>query len=783
MHCEVDGTSTERRTNAPSTLLDAGAIVSERYAIDEVIGRGGFGVVYGARHVRTNHSIAIKMLQVESGSNLQELKQRFIQEAESTAKLSHPNTVRVFDFGETDEGELFIAMERLVGETLQECTARLGLSGQLMPLVQVVEVGIAVLRSLSEAHAHGLIHRDLKPANIFLHEVAGGESIVKVLDFGIVKSVEVEITQVGQAMGTPTHMSPEQAMGKKIDSRSDLYSLACVLFECICGQLPFNADNPLAMVMQHLTEPVPSIAQRSPRPVPEALRQVVERALAKNPDDRWADAAEFRVALQGLLHSLPTEDELGAAMPAPRAQPPGNNWTEGDRTLPAVGSVGLEQSMAGASTQPRARDDGAAAAEPTTLFVDVDSADVESREVQPIDSPSEQDLLIIGSEVIRSDDGLEDPVDSAEVADFRRELLRSPLLPDFGSPQLAGTRPPKHAPRFEGLAPQVAGSHFGVEDFARGLDQLTRKLREKNEQQTHGDRVRASAMWIAGDGGQVLFGDGSGAVRMASVGQITESPVNVTQVAACVEVGFHDGLVSALVPFEPARQIISAGLDGSVRFWQPETNEEVSRLDFDAHPTSLALSNDAQVLLIGFDDGSAALVNCDSKAVIRTLRGHKEAITAVAMAGSRRELVTAGEQGFLRAWDPVGGGARLSARGHEGAIAAVAMSRCGSMVVSAGWDGTLRVWAPRRGVTKHVIEAHSDIVAGVAIHLQAGLLASVGDDAMAKIWSLASGHCVAERQLPVAGKTLRFSDDGRCVYIGCWDGTVSRLSAVGPLGG
>lgn len=163
---------------------------------------------------------------------------------------------------------------------------------------QVVDTGIAVLRSLGEAHAHGLVHRDMKPANIFLHQMAGGDSIVKVLDFGIVKDTDSGMTQAGQALGTPTHMSPEQAMGKKVDGRADLYALGVVLYECLTGTLPFFGDNPLAIVMQHVTEPVPPIALRAPGLVRPALAAVVERSLAKEPDDRWQNAVDMRLALQ-----------------------------------------------------------------------------------------------------------------------------------------------------------------------------------------------------------------------------------------------------------------------------------------------------------------------------------------------------------------------------------------------------------------------------------------------------------------------------------------------------
>ena len=286
--------------------IPEGQIIGGRYRIVGVIGRGGFGTVYEAAHVTTGHSVAVKVLGQRGGAEGEEAARRFFQEAATTSRLSHPNTVRVFDFGQTDGGHLFLTMERLVGDSLQDLLTRLASEQQTISEAQTIEIGVAVLRSLGEAHAHGLVHRDLKPANIFLHRVAGGDSIVKVLDFGIVKDTDSSMTQAGKALGTPTHMSPEQAMGKPIDARSDLYALGVVLYECLTGTLPFTGDNPLAVVMQHVTEPCEPLLSRAPDVARPAVASVIEQALAKNPNRRFADAAAMRVALQDAFGQQPS---------------------------------------------------------------------------------------------------------------------------------------------------------------------------------------------------------------------------------------------------------------------------------------------------------------------------------------------------------------------------------------------------------------------------------------------------------------------------------------------
>jgi serine/threonine-protein kinase len=304
--CPKDGTPTMRKVQGARGRLAAGDVIGGRYKIVGELGRGGFGAVFDSVHTTTGHPVAVKILTPAGAEDGQELVRRFFQEASTTSRLSHPNTVRVFDFGQTEEGDLFLAMERLSGESLQTLLMRLAREGLHMMEAQAVEVGASVLRSLGEAHANGLVHRDMKPANIFMHQVSGGEQIVKVLDFGIVKDTDTRMTQAGKALGTPTHMSPEQAMDKPVDARADLYALGVVLYECLTGTLPFLGENPLAIVMQHVTEPVPPLLQRVPAgTVRPALAAVVERALAKRPEDRFQNAVEMRNALQAAMGQMP----------------------------------------------------------------------------------------------------------------------------------------------------------------------------------------------------------------------------------------------------------------------------------------------------------------------------------------------------------------------------------------------------------------------------------------------------------------------------------------------
>lgn len=289
----------------PKTDIDAltpGALVGGKYKILQQIGRGGFGAVFRCQHIGTGQDVALKVLALPGGEN-DVVFQRFFLEARSTAGLGHPNTLRVFDFGQDASGACFLVMELLDGRTLAEELRDRVKRGEVFTEMEALAIGDAVLRSLAEAHEKGLIHRDIKPHNIFLHEVHGDDPTVKVLDFGIAHSAELAaqnaLTQTGQILGTPAYMSPEQAQGIPIDRRSDLYSVGIVLYELVTGATPFAANTPVSTLYQHVHEPLPPLRDRARTNLSEPFIAAIEHALAKRPQDRFADAASMRQALMG----------------------------------------------------------------------------------------------------------------------------------------------------------------------------------------------------------------------------------------------------------------------------------------------------------------------------------------------------------------------------------------------------------------------------------------------------------------------------------------------------
>jgi serine/threonine-protein kinase len=298
------------RPSGPDPLI--GRIINDRFRIVSMIARGGMGKVYRAEQVPLGREVALKVLHPNySGDSDPEFHKRFFLEASTTAKLTHPNTVSIFDYGRTEDDVYYIAMELLDGKTLHRALRE---SGPMEP-ARILHITAQICRSLREAHELGVIHRDLKPANIYL-VVHGDESeFVKVLDFGLVKSLEdtgEELTQTGLFMGSPKYMSPEQIRGERVDGRADVYSLGVIMYEMLTGKVPFDRTNSVNILMAHVHESPPRMAEINPNvTVPSLLEQVVMKAMAKKPDDRYPSMDALLFALKEIADPLINPDISG----------------------------------------------------------------------------------------------------------------------------------------------------------------------------------------------------------------------------------------------------------------------------------------------------------------------------------------------------------------------------------------------------------------------------------------------------------------------------------------
>lgn len=289
-------------------------VVAGRYRITGQLGAGGMAAVYAAEHTSTLQPVAIKLMAAEPGADGDVAMRRFFREARVTATLQHPNTVRVFDVGQDDQGPLFMAMERINGPTLlADLRDRIG-ANRLMTQSEAIDIGIQTLDSLAEAHGHQLVHRDLKPANLMLVSGEDGAPLVKVLDFGIARTVDSSLTATGAAPGTPAYMSPEQCKGETVDGRSDLYSLAIILFVCVTGRLPFDHKDPLRLMQAHVKTPPPDPRPLASSTLSDTFVQVLHRAMAKAAADRFSSATAMRAALVAVAQGQPLPVDVGAAI-------------------------------------------------------------------------------------------------------------------------------------------------------------------------------------------------------------------------------------------------------------------------------------------------------------------------------------------------------------------------------------------------------------------------------------------------------------------------------------
>jgi len=298
--------------------LDVGSVVDRRYRLKREIARGGAGAVFEAEHLYTSRPVAIKLLiaeQVEAS----ESRQRLLLEARALSVARHPGIVLGLDAGETEDGTPYLVMELLEGRTLEGILAvrrRIGVA-------DAVYIGMQLCDALAAAHEHEILHRDIKPSNVFISRSESGREVTKIFDFGIARlhQQNPKITQRGAVLGTPEYMAPEQLMAQDdVDARCDIYALGISLYEALSGSVPFEG-NFGEVLLKVATQPIPSLCARCPQ-VPPELEAAIEKALAREPADRYSTVREFAEALSRVptLDAVPTS-LLGLRAPVPRPLP------------------------------------------------------------------------------------------------------------------------------------------------------------------------------------------------------------------------------------------------------------------------------------------------------------------------------------------------------------------------------------------------------------------------------------------------------------------------------
>ncbi len=302
-----------------------GREIAGRYRIRSKLGEGAMGAVYEAEQLSLKRAVAVKVLKPGLASS-ELLLRRFNAEAEAVAKLGHPNTVTIYDFGQDTDGSLFIAMELIEGRSLRSMIQH----AAPFPIRRALAIASQIAASLADAHSQDIVHRDLKPDNVMLQERGRTRDIVRVLDFGIAKlrdegrAPQMQMTQEGDMIGTPQYMAPEQIRAEVIDGRTDIYALGCILYEMVTGRLPHEAATVLSLVSKHLLDrPVPPSQRRPDLAVPPAIDELILGAMAKDPAARPATMELLGAHITSLLETMRPDATLqGVVGELPTMQQP-----------------------------------------------------------------------------------------------------------------------------------------------------------------------------------------------------------------------------------------------------------------------------------------------------------------------------------------------------------------------------------------------------------------------------------------------------------------------------
>jgi WD40 repeat protein/tRNA A-37 threonylcarbamoyl transferase component Bud32 len=729
----------ETRVPQAAPCPDGAALVEvPGYEILGLLGKGGMGVVYKARHQRLNRVVALKMILHGEHADRQEHR-RFHAEAEAVARLQHPNVVQIFDVGEC-AGLPYFALEYCEGGSLAD-----KLDGTPWEAPRAARLVETLARAMQAAHSAGLVHRDLKPANVLL----AADGTLKVTDFGLVKWLDQQgRTQTGAVVGTPSYMAPEQAGGKKdVGPAADVYALGSILYELLVGRPPFKAATPLDTLLQVVGEEPVAVRRLQPQ-VPKDLETVCHKCLEKDPRKRYRSAEALAEDLRRFVAGEPVAARpvgvVGRGVRWARRRPAVAGLLGVVALVAAVGVAGIAWAYG-----EEVRQRNAASAEAVRAGEEARRADEEAgragleaanarREAEAAKAArDEAERQTYFAQIGRADAHLlaADHMAASQVLfhidpKYRGWEYGYLMRLTYGTPLTLydGWGSVCYSPDGRHLASAARDHMVKIWDAQSGAEVLTLRGHtgpvESLSYSPDGTRL-ASAGGEFQKPGEVKIWDARSGAELLSLKGLTEPVRSVSYSPDGTRLAGAAGLLSNKL--------------GEVIIWDAHTGARIRSLrGHTSAVISVSYSPDGTRLASASGDGTVKVWDAQSGAELLTLRGHSEGVTSVSYSPDGRRLASGSQDNTVKVWDARSGTELLSLRGHTSPVNSVRYSPDGARLASASGDRTVRLWDARTGADAHILRPHAWFVKSVSYSPDGTRVAS-GPLGEIKVWDARTG--------------------------------------------